>query len=294
MNLQNISALCSPLHVLTGKVTLFTPSEFKNIEGCSIHDCRLLILVSRGCLTLLINGREYEMRAYSLLDLLDWARVEIVRASPDLHTYCLMTTFEFTGESMNGLKPGPENYFQDRLCLPVIDISEREKDALEGQLQALEKALVDVEHYYRQERVRACFKLFLLELGNIMLVHQKGNNKSNSVIGRKDMIVTEFLKLVWKYFRAEHNICFYAEKLNITPKHLARTVKEMLGKTPHEVIDEELLQYASSLLKDNRLSILEISILLCFSEQAAFCKFFKKHTGASPSEYRKKADMLFQ
>lgn len=291
MNLQNISALCSPLHILIDKIALFTPSEFKKIEGCSIDDCRLLILVSHGWLRLLVNGREYEMRACSLIDLLDWARVEIVRTSPDLCAYCLLPTFEFTGESMNGLKPGPENYFQDRLYLPVIGISEMENDALEKQLQALETALSDMEHFYRQERVRAYFRLFLLELGNIMLAHQKDSTKNDSVVGRKDIIVTDFLKLVWKYFRTERNICFYAEKLNITPKHLSRTVKEMLGKTPHEVICEEQLQYASSLLKNDRFSILEISISLCFSEQAAFCKFFKKHTGVSPSEYRRKADI---
>ncbi len=88
MNLQNISSLCSPLHVLADKVTLFTPSEFRSIEGCSINDCSLLILVSHGQLTLLVNGREYEICAYSLLDLLDWARVEIVHTSPDLRAYC--------------------------------------------------------------------------------------------------------------------------------------------------------------------------------------------------------------
>lgn len=231
------------------------------------------------------------MCAYSLLDLLDWARVEIVHTSPDLRAYCLLPTFEFTGESMNGLKPGPENYFQDRLYLPVIGISEKENKVLENQLQALEKALSNLDHYYRQELVRTYFKLFLLELGNIMLTHQKESNKSNSVVGRKDIIVTDFLKLVWKHFRTEHNIGFYAEKLNITPKHLARTIKDMLGKTPHEVICEELIQYAFTLLKDDRLSILEISASLCFSEQAAFCKFFKKHTGVAPSEYRNKADI---
>lgn len=291
MNLQNIATLCSPLHILADKVVFFTPSEFRNIEGCPINDCRLLMLVSHGWLTLLVNGREYEMRACSLLDLLDWARVEVVRTSPDLRAYCLLPTFEFTGESMNGLKPGPENYFQDRLYLPVIDISEKENELLENQLQALERVLSDLGHYYRLELVRTYFKLFLLELGNIVLTHQKESNKSNVAVGRKDFIVTEFLKLVWKHFRMEHNIEFYAKKLNITPKHLARTVKHMIGKTPHEVICEELVQYASTLLKDDRLSICEISDCLRFSEQAAFCKFYKKHTGVAPSEYRRRSDI---
>lgn len=291
MNQQEISVLCSPLHVLTDKVTLFTPSEFGNIESCTINDCRLLILVSRGSMTLLVNGREYQMCSCSLLDLLDLASVKIIQTSPDLKAYCLLPTLEFTDESMNGLKPGPENYFQDRLYLPIISVSEMEHDVLEKHLQSLEIALADVRHYYRYEFVKTYFKLFLLELGNIMLTHQKDSNKSELPVGRKDIIVTDFLKLVWKHFCTEHNISFYAEKMCISPKHLARTVKEILGKTPHEVICEELVLYASNLLKKNHLSILEISILLHFSEQAAFCKFFKKHKGMAPSEYRKIAEI---
>lgn len=290
MNLQNISALCSSSHVLADKMALLTSSEFKNMEGCSINDCRLFILVSRGWLRLLVNGREFEMGACSLLDLLDWARVKILDTSQDMRAWCLLPTFEFTGESMGGLKPGPENYFRDRLCRPVTAISEKENDVLESLLRALERALSGVGHYYRLELVRSYFKIFFLELGNIML-NREECEKSSSVVGRKDIIVTDFLKLVWKNFRTERGVGFYAGKLNISSKHLSRTVKAMLGKTPREVICEELVQHASTLLKDDSRSILDISVSLRFSEQAAFCKFFKKHTGVAPSEYRKKTDM---
>lgn len=287
MNQNQLASICSPQYILTDRVVLIPPSEFKKMEGQSLHDCRLLILVNSGHLTLLINGKEYKMHACSLLDLLNWAYVRIVKISPDLKAYCILPTYEFTNESLNGLKPGPENYFQERLYLPIISISENENILLERQIQALETALSNLNHYYRQELVQTHFKIFLLELGNIMLMHQKKSNKSLSIIGKRDIIVIGFLKLVWKYFKTEHNIDFYASRLNISPKHLSRTVKAMLGKTPHEVICNELLQYAVTLLKNNQLSILEISTSLQFSEQAAFCKFFKKHTGVAPREYRK-------
>lgn len=234
-----------------------------------------------------VNGKEYEMRACSLLDLLDGASVRILFTSPGLQAYCLLPSFKFTNESMNGFKPGPESYFQDRLYLPVIHISKKESSALEIQLQAMERALSDVEHSYRQDLVRTYFKLFLLELGNITLKQQKGSMQSDTAFNRKDIITIDFLRLLWKHFRTERNIDFYAEKLHISPKHLSRTVKAVLGQSPHKIICKELVQYASSLLKENNLSILEISESLRFSEQAAFCKFFKKHTGVAPGQYRK-------
>ena len=275
--------------MLIGRVALITPSEFGRMEGRSISDCRLLILVTAGRLDLRVNGREYEMRAGSFLDLLNRAGVEILRIGSDLRAYCLLPTYEFTNESVNGLKPGPENYFQERLYQPVISLSEADCGRLGHLLEELETALSDVHHFYRNELVQTRFKIFLLELGNIMLARRGKGEKSLSSIGRSDIITTDFLKMVWKHFRTEHNIEFYAEGLNVSSKHLSRTVKKILGKTPREVISGELLQYSLTLLRNNELSIMEISAALHFSEQAAFCKFFKKRTGVAPSEYRKTA-----
>lgn len=95
-----------------------------------------------------------------------------------------------------------------------------------------------------------------------------------------------FLKLVWKYYRTEHNVDFYAARLCLSSKHLSRVVRGKLGKTPHAVIRDELLQRASYLLKDTKISVQDISAELHFSEMAAFCKFFKKHTGMSPTSFR--------
>ena len=97
-----------------------------------------------------------------------------------------------------------------------------------------------------------------------------------------------FLKLVWKYYKTEHNIDFYSERLCLSSKHLSRVVRAKLGKTPYAVIRDELLQRAELLLKDTKMSVKEVAEELHFSEMAAFCKFFKKKHGVSPTAYRTK------
>ena len=61
----------------------------------------------------------------------------------------------------------------------------------------------------------------------------------------------------------------------------------MVGETPHAVICDEITHQAMALLEDDRIPIGQIAEQLHFSDQAAFCKFFKKQKQISPMAYRR-------
>ncbi|MCD8029689.1 MAG: helix-turn-helix domain-containing protein [Bacteroides sp.] len=52
-------------------------------------------------------------------------------------------------------------------------------------------------------------------------------------------------------------------------------------------IHDSVLSLAKNYLRDPHLNIQQIADYLRFSDQSAFGKFFRKHTGQSPSAYRK-------
>lgn len=56
---------------------------------------------------------------------------------------------------------------------------------------------------------------------------------------------------------------------------------------PSKIIGEALLNNAKILLLNSDKSIKEIANEMSFSDQYAFGKFFKKHTGLSPSKFKK-------
>ena len=65
-------------------------------------------------------------------------------------------------------------------------------------------------------------------------------------------------------------------------------VKEVSGKTAARWIDESVILEAKALLKYSGMSIQEIAYHLNFSTQSFFGKYFKQHTGTSPSRYKRK------
>jgi AraC-like DNA-binding protein len=69
--------------------------------------------------------------------------------------------------------------------------------------------------------------------------------------------------------------------------YLCNHFKKETGKTITEYINELKVRESKRLLKNSKLSLIEISTRLGFSSQSYFHIVFKKHTGITPQEFRK-------
>ncbi|WP_375434991.1 helix-turn-helix domain-containing protein [uncultured Hymenobacter sp.] len=83
-----------------------------------------------------------------------------------------------------------------------------------------------------------------------------------------------------------HTIVQFAADLAITPVHLNRICQEMAGKSASQLVQEHILDEARKYLLYSTYSVSEITYLLHFEYPNYFAKFFKKHTGISPTEFR--------
>ncbi len=85
----------------------------------------------------------------------------------------------------------------------------------------------------------------------------------------------------------EHRFpAYYADLLAVHPNHLNAVTKRITGKTVSQVISEQLMLLAKSLLLQTDLSVKEIGYRLGFEEPTHFTAFFKKMVGKSPSEFK--------
>ncbi|MCU0435010.1 MAG: helix-turn-helix domain-containing protein [Bacteroidia bacterium] len=79
---------------------------------------------------------------------------------------------------------------------------------------------------------------------------------------------------------------FYAGMLNIHPNHLNAVVKRITDKTASQLIQQHLITYAKSLLRQTDLTAKEIAYRLHFTEPTHFNAFFRKQTGITPQAFR--------
>lgn len=78
-----------------------------------------------------------------------------------------------------------------------------------------------------------------------------------------------------------------AEKFYISPGHLCRLLRQDTNKTFLETLTEMRIENAKMLIKDQRLKVYEVGSMVGFEDPKYFSQVFKKHTGFTPSEYRK-------
>lgn len=106
------------------------------------------------------------------------------------------------------------------------------------------------------------------------------------IVTRQGRLSDQFLALAQENFRTERFLDFYAKKMEVSPKHLSRTVKAQTGYTAVEWIERFVILEAKVMLKSSNLNIQEIAAELKFPTQSFFGKYFKKFTGMSPRDFR--------
>ena len=100
-------------------------------------------------------------------------------------------------------------------------------------------------------------------------------------------ISTQFQNDLAQHFRDHRDVGFYAEKACLSPKHFSTVIHQETGHTAGWWIHSHVVAEAKALLQLRRdLNIQAVADRLGFPDQAAFCRFFKRQTGLSPTDYR--------
>lgn len=103
---------------------------------------------------------------------------------------------------------------------------------------------------------------------------------------------TRFLEAIARHYQESHNVDFYAQMFNLSPKYFSALIKAEIGMGASECIDRYLTLQAKTLLTNRQhLTIQQIGYMLGFNEPTSFSRFFRQRTGTTPSEYRERKEI---
>lgn len=95
-----------------------------------------------------------------------------------------------------------------------------------------------------------------------------------------------FMNLLLSADVVDRTVSHYADQLNISAKYLNLICHQVTQLSPSALIDRELLQRATRLLRESSLSIKQIAHQLGFSNQSHFGTFMRRVAGKSPQQLR--------
>lgn len=244
-----------------------------------------LILLTKGEVTINVDYLKFPLQANTLFFILPDHILEVQCKPEDLEGKIMVISKDMLSNMPKRNEEG-DNSMQYMFLSknPSVELTDEEVSVLDTLFTLIRKRAEAKEHLFHKEAVQSLLYHLFFELKNIIF---KKNDIVPFELSRKEELFQQFLKLMFKHSREEHSVSFYAGKMCITPRYLSAVLKELTGKTTNNWIDHSLILDAKILLKTPNMTVQQVSDMLNFSNQSTFGKFFKKHTGQSPAEFRK-------
>ena len=243
--------------------------------------CEIFVLCMDGEIDASINLNKIKIKANDIITLTPGSIFQIDRIEGNLKIYFLGFSAAYLEQKANS-RVLLDTMYQS-LGRPVLSLS------LEGAKLFEEYCTLLIHTYLHFEDsivLQTIAPNIFTDVHNIVCLLYNKNTNDQRPISKSEQICRSFNLLVLQYYRQNRNVSWYAEKLGITHAYLCTTVKQAIGKTCIDVISSMVIMDAKSQLKSTDLSIQQISDSLNFANMSFFGKYFKRHVGMSPLEYR--------
>jgi AraC family transcriptional activator of pobA len=128
----------------------------------------------------------------------------------------------------------------------------------------------------------ACCALWTLAEGGM-------TTAASEVHGRAEWELIRALRVLVERYYAEHRpVARFAHELGISESSLNRLCRRLTGNTTSDLIQQRLVLQARRELLYERGTIGSIANNLGFADPAYFSRFFRRHSGVSPAEFRRR------
>jgi len=163
---------------------------------------------------------------------------------------------------------------------PVVQLPNNNYNEFLRLIQSIEQEYQGNSDYIKEDVIRNQLKVLLLKSERYKITNPK-------IINSK--YYAEFIQLhnlIKVNIKTKYQVQFYADKLFMSTKKLNNITHEILGSSTKKVLSDIRVLKIKRSLMNMKQSIKEIAFEFGFDEHTNFVKFFKKHTGVTPSDFR--------
>jgi AraC family transcriptional regulator len=129
---------------------------------------------------------------------------------------------------------------------------------------------------------------------SIVLVHEllRLNNGASAathpirggLAGWQEKRVAQYIE---EHLSEDISLATLADVARLSPYHFVRAFKQSFGLPPHRYMSRLRVEQAKALLANPAVSVTQVGFNLGFSETSSFTTTFRKHTGLTPTAYRR-------
>lgn len=241
----------------------------------------IFALCSKGSLKTIINHTEYRIGVNELIVVPPETFVQLLTASDDVEIHAVMFSQRLIQNA--GMGKNMMDKFHIIGKHYVFSLSEMVSQLYSEMFTFLSHLYKEVGEKLSEAVLQSFLSLMLQGVSELCPEQAKLKETPGSRHFHQYRI---FVRMVHEEYAREHQVVYYAKKMNMQPSALCRLVKKESGHTAMEIINRTLIMDAKTQLRTENTQVKDIALSLGFNNAAFFNKFFKKHTGVTPQMFR--------
>lgn len=202
--------------------------------------------------------------------------------APHTKGYLLLFTDDFLISYLEKLEVEKSfQLFNDSLGVPKIQLQHDDYEVIRELIERMGAEYFQEMDDYSLGIIRSELQILITKLFRI-------KSKSNQTLWDKKYL-SQFISFQERVEENESKnlrVADYSDTLGISSKTLNTITQSIVGKSAKEFIDEVSIKQIKRLLINTSLSIKEIAYNSGFEETTNFFKYFKRHVGMTPEQFR--------
>lgn len=208
-------------------------------------------------------------------------RVTSFDLSPTLKGKVVLFTHEFVEQALSkmrlpALETTPDRFKLKPVFTPSAELGNRAKTLINE---------ITTELTHPQANVAVAMHLFAALL--MMLQRESVTEQHSPLSQEQQQRFNRFQNLLEEHFRHHHDADFYAKQLHCTYKTLNHICKLASGHTAKQTVDNFIMLEAKRQLMIDTVTTQHLAYDLGFEDASNFVKYFKRHAGVTPHQFKK-------
>lgn len=252
-------------------------------NGCT------MLLCTEGCAIIVVNAEKYTFRKGNLLVLFsDTLFVPLCISSSFVAEY-ISVSLDLTEEVF--YKMTSSAFWNGLYEYPVCRLSEAQYILVDGAFNQMIWAMENGDEKSRINILQNCIYNVFLAL-DVMFKQMFPDLSKYCRKEQSRMLFGKFMSLLTINYLEKRDVKYYADSLCITTDYLYKITGKIEHRTPKEIIDLFVVTELKRHLDNTEQSVKDLARLFHFEDASYLCRFFRRMSGCSISEYRNRLNRL--
>jgi AraC-like DNA-binding protein len=257
--------------------------HFHTISHAHKHDFFLTVLFTAGSGTHDIDFATYPIKPGSLF-MMSPGQVHSWKFSEDVDGSIFFHSADFIDQHYAGRSVYQLPFFYSTQNQPYLQLTPGQTARLKARFAEMQDEYATKDIYSRA-RLVSLVDLVYLDVSRIYPAHTQAHREEDAgYMGR----YRQLGRLIDLHFTEQKSAAYYAEKMNISTRHLNRVVQTAVGRTTSDLIlDRVMLEARRKMVHENS-SLTQIAYSLGYDDYAYFSKLFKARIGLTPRQFQQR------